>query len=850
MPFGRNKDFIGRENVLQQILRVLPPGADDYDCQRVVIEGLGGVGKTQIALEAAFRVRNEFSDCSVFWVPAVDATAFENAYREIGQQLKISGIGEDNADVKLLVKTALSESDSSWLLIVDNADDIQLLYEKTESTALIDYLPFNRKGSILFTTRNHEVTAWLDIPGRNVFTIEEMSRDEAVEMLKRYLKESQTRDVESMNRLLDFLTSLPLAIRQASAYMARTGISTTRYLQHCQSSDVKLVKLLSKDFMDRSRYKIGRNPVATTWLISFDHISRDNKLATQYLRFMSFLAEKDIPASLLPPAGGKLEDNEDDALEKEEAIGILKAYAFISERTESGSFDMHRLVRLVIQNWLKQEANGMHVSHVIQRLAHVFPFPRHENRELWIKYLPHAQTALGFLEDGGGMKVDSDLLSNIGSSLGRLGKFQQSAVIHQQTLELREKVLGKEHPSTLTSMNNLAKMLHSQGKHEQAGQIHRQTLQLRENTLGKDHPDTLDSMNNVAEVLRRLGNYEEARQLYQQTLKLRQEVLGKEHRDTLDTMNNLALALHSLGKYSEAEKIHRDEWKLSEKILGREHPETLESMNNLALLLNSQGKYNEAEQMHREEWKLTEKVLGKEHPSTLISRYNLANALHHLGNYDEAAQMHRQTLELAEKVLGKEHPDTMESMSALAQVLESQGKFEEAYLIQKQASDGYNRLLGHEHPDTLWSMTNLAVTLHRLGKYDEAEQMQRQTLELTEKVLGKEHRGTLESMNALGQILESQGKFREAHLVQRQALDGYNRLLGSEHPDTLGSMNNLAVVLYGLGQYDEAERMQRQTLELREKVLGKGHPDTLASRNMLMERLKAKEEATNCILSA
>jgi len=342
VPFGRNRDFVGRESILAQLLESIPPGRNKDDCQWTAIEGLGGVGKTQIALEAAFRVRREHPDCSIFWVPAVDATSFENAYREIGRRLNVKGIEEDKADIKALVKAGLSQdSVGSWLLIIDNADDIALLFDG--GAGLLDYLPFNLNGSILLTTRNHEVLTKLDVPSQSIIAPAEMSRAEAVELLEKNLKESQ-RDTPSTTSLLDFLANLPLAIKQASAYMAKIGISASKYLDHCRSSDKSMIKLLSKDFEDRGRYKTIRNPIATTWLISFEQISRDNQLAAFYLRFMCFLAEKDIPVSLLPEA--------DDELEMVEAIATLKAYAFIGPRKGEDSFDMHRLVRLAMQNWL------------------------------------------------------------------------------------------------------------------------------------------------------------------------------------------------------------------------------------------------------------------------------------------------------------------------------------------------------------------------------------------------------------------------------------------------------------------------------------------------------------------
>ena len=345
VPFDLNKNFVGREPILQQLVEKADPHADTRCTQRTAVEGLGGVGKTQIALEAACRIRDKHPDCSVFWVPAVDITSFEKAYREIGRELKINGIDEDKGDVKQLVKAALSHRGcSTWFLVVDNADDKKLLLDKTASS-LAQHLPFNNNGSILFTAQNHEVAVDLvDSPSEDIILIDRMSDAEARELLTRDLKDKQVRDAISVASLLNFLTNLPLAIKQATAYIAKTGITVARYIDYCRSSNENTIRLLSRDFEDRTRYKESKNPVATTWLISFEHLSRDTPLAAQYLRFLCFLAEEDIPMSLLPLAN--------DEIKADEAIGALTAYAFITQREAEESFDIHRLVRLATQNWV------------------------------------------------------------------------------------------------------------------------------------------------------------------------------------------------------------------------------------------------------------------------------------------------------------------------------------------------------------------------------------------------------------------------------------------------------------------------------------------------------------------
>jgi hypothetical protein len=254
---------------------------------------------------------------------------------------------------------------SRWLLIVDNTDDVGLLFG---TAALCDYLPFNPQGSVLFTTRNHEAVAKLDIPPRNIITAAKMSETEALEMMQTNLKESQTRDHDSTTRWLELLAYLPLVIKQASAYITKTGMSTIRYLHHCRTRDQRLIDLLSQETEYRGRYKGMNNAIATTWLVSFNHILRDRPLAADILQMISFFVEKNIPLLLF------LQGN--DELEVDEAIGTLKAYAFITEREDGHSFDVHRLVQLATRKWLRmggRQAQWMHVT--IQRLRRDISLP-------------------------------------------------------------------------------------------------------------------------------------------------------------------------------------------------------------------------------------------------------------------------------------------------------------------------------------------------------------------------------------------------------------------------------------------------------------------------------------------
>ncbi|KAK2044847.1 kinesin light chain [Colletotrichum somersetense] len=599
VPFERNETFVGRDVILAQLLERIPPTTNKDACQRTAIVGLGGIGKTQVAIEAAYRVRDTHPDCSVFWVPAVNTVMFENAYREIGRALNVRHMKDDQADVKSLVKTALERKEvCSWLLIVDNADDMELMYARPK---LASYLPSSRNGSILLTTRNYQAAAKFSrFPPLN---LQEIGSREAAQLLCNGLSESQTNDKQSTTQLLEHLTYLPLALRQASAYMASNkNVTVSKYLGYCQQSNSKMVKLLSKDFEDQDRYESILNPVATTWLISFKHILRDNPLAARYLSFMCYLAEKDIPRALLPP--GEDGTDTDDEMEVDEAIGTLIAYAFITKRDVEDRFDIHRLVRLVMRTWLReQEKEKKEITETICWLSESCPLPDHQNKEVWMAYLPHAQAALQLRDWCTDAKALRKLLYITEQSNTLLGKYGD------------------------TDLSNLAHLFKKQGKYNETEQLNRQALKLKKKVLGLENPETLASMNNLAVVLKSQGKHYEAEQMYRQTVKLKEKVLIPENLETLASMDNLAVILRRQGKYDEAEQIHQQVLELFEKVLGAENPSTLISMHNLAVVLESQGKYDEAEQMYRQTVKLKEKVLGPENPETLISMNNLANLL-------------------------------------------------------------------------------------------------------------------------------------------------------------------------------------------------------------------------------
>jgi tetratricopeptide (TPR) repeat protein len=746
-------------------------------CQRLAISGLGGAGKSTIALEYAYRTRAHHPNRAIFWVTALSLEAFDEAYKEIGEILQIPGIKGKEADVRQLVMRKLSEESSmEWLLIIDNADDHDSFYNWTKDS-LHRYVPESTQGSILLTTRDHTVAT--KFASQNVISLAEMSDVDALDLVTNSLQEKQLseRDSANITKLLTLLVKLPLAIIQATAYMNMTSTSISRYLEIYENSYDDSIELLSRLELEEGYLKIQK-PVATTWNISFARIRSRKKLAADYLCFISCIREQNIPFDLLPSASS--------LLEKEEALGTLKSYGFIKQREGERSYDMHQLVHKATRNWLSNNGElSKHTDRTLKRIAKVFPDGEHETRAIWTLYLPHAIEVVDSSCMSGDKSVSiakADLLNDIGRcefSMGQVDKGMERVI---QALNLRRDLLGNEHGATLTSMNDLGTALFDQGRYVEAEKMHRETLNLNERVRGKEHIETLKSMGNLGQTLEALGKYLEAEEMHRKTLALQQKTLGKEHPVTLISMNDLGVVLSRQGKHVEAEEMHRETLDLNQRVRGREHTETLNSMSNLGEVFWSLQRYAEAEDMQRKTLALRQRILGKKHPSTLVSMNILGKALIGLERYVEAEEMHRKTLALRQKVLGKEHPVTLISMNDLGVALSLQGKHAEAEEMHRETLDLNQRVRGKEHTDTLKSMSNLGKVLQRLKRYAEAEDMERKTLALRQRVLGKKHPDTISSMKTLAGLLKNQNKHVESNQLYDQ-LWQFERERSRDHRD-------------------------------------------------------------------
>ncbi|KAL8296023.1 hypothetical protein RB600_001489 [Gaeumannomyces tritici] len=762
IPFPRNEALVERGGILPELERLLPSRAES---QTAALWGLGGSGKTQMALEYAYR-RWHSAPCSVFWVHADNETTFARDYQLIAKKL---GVPADLKGEELLAAVrARLEAEPSWVLILDNADNIGLFGAGRRAPGgqprratdhapnLHEFVPRGPTGTVLWTSRDEGIAGRLVVAERTI-NVARMEADEAARLLEK-MRNKAIDDAErdDASALLAELDWLPLAISQAAAYMRRTRTPIKEYLSKLKGGKRRW-RILRASEPDVHRRCEVSNSILETWSISIEHIRQENELAYHVLHVLAFFDNQNIPEQMLKKvakyrdirrANGRSSDSEDeDAID---AAARLREFSFLSLRTSDWgpAYEMHKLVQEATRYGLGAKGDEAYFAKAALRVVNgLFPQRR---RELWgegEKYLVHAQQ-VGEWAELCGEKEAAALLSRISDYLYDRGRWREKEPVDERAYGLRKRVLGDKHPDTIGSMAELATTYYKQGRYDEAEKISVEVLALRRDVLGDKHPDTIRSMANLAATYHALGRYDEAEKISVEVLALRRDVLGDKHPDTIGSMASLATTYHALGRYDEAEKILVEVLALRRDVLGDKHPDTIRSMANLAATYHALGRYDEAEKISVEVLALRRDVLGDKHPDTIGSMADLATTYHTLGRYDEAEKIKVEVLALRRDVLGDKHPDTIESMASLAATYYALGRYE-AEKIHVEVLALRRDVLGDKHPDTIRSMYGLAITWNSLGRYDEALEMMDDCVRLQSRVLGSNHPHTQDSLRVL-----------------------------------------------------------------------------------------------------
>ncbi|BBE50463.1 Photosystem I assembly protein Ycf3 [Ferriphaselus amnicola] len=413
------------------------------------------------------------------------------------------------------------------------------------------------------------------------------------------------------------------------------------------------------------------------------------------------------------------------------------------------------------------------------------------------------------------------------------GDYQGAATLAEQTLEIREKILGPQHAATATSLNNLAAAYKALKQYDKALPLYLRALEIREKVLGFEHTATAQSLSNLAVLYEATGQDEKSLPLRQRILAIREKTLGAEHGETAASLNNLATLYEKLGQRDQAMPLYQRAAAIKAKASGAESVETAQQLNIQALTYRIQEQYDKALPLLLRALPIYEKTLGAEHPETVGCLDDLAGLYVKLVEYEKALPYYQRALAIREKTLGPEHSELAETLNALAKLHEEMGQYSGAAPYYQRALAIREKTLGREHADTLLSMNDLAGLHYKFGQYDQALQLYQRVLSVREKTLGPNHSQTAVSLEGLGLVYADLSQYDKALPLYQRALQIREKAFGLEHPTVASSLNNLASLYRSLGQYEKALPLYQQALAIDENALGKEHPDTATDLNNL-----------------
>ena len=600
VPHIRNPNFTGRGPLLDNLRDNLTSGQPAAVTQ--AIAGLGGVGKTQLATEYAYRYAAEYS--LVWWLPSEEPATLAATYAALAQRLDLP---EKDATEQSVIIAAVHEwlrQNGDWLLIFDNA---------SKPADLRDYLPGSRAGHVLITSRNPN---WGGIA--DPLEVEVFQRDESVEFLIRRTNRTYQ---AAAGELAEALGDLPLALEQAGAYMEQTGASFARYLELFQTHQQELLRRGST----AQGYEYT---VATTWEIALQQLPT---AAADLLNLCGFLAPVDIPRGIIEKGTVHLPDSlaavVADDLAFEDTFGDLRRYSLME--VGDNSWSVHRLVQGVVRDRLAEDDRGTWAESAARLVNGAFPFDIQRNVDGWplcARLLPHALAASAEAENlGVAAEATGPLLTAAGSYLGVRADFASARSAYERALAISEQALGPDHPTVATRLYNLGSILHHLGDPVGAKVQIERALAISEANYGPQHSHVAFGLNNLGAVLRDQEDLAGAKECYERVVAIFEATLRPDDPIVATGLNNLGMVLLDLGDLAGAKRHIERALSIDEGAYGPDHPDVAIRLNNLAGVLLALGDLAGARKRYERALRILTERLGEEHPTTVRVRNNLAS---------------------------------------------------------------------------------------------------------------------------------------------------------------------------------------------------------------------------------
>jgi tetratricopeptide (TPR) repeat protein len=714
LPYAPLGDLLkGRDDDLQQLQQQLGPIPENAAnaSTAVALIGMGGVGKTRLAIEHAWR--NAARRSAVLFAPASTPEALNRTLAGLAAVLDLPEKDATEEAVQRQAVIGWLGSHPGWLLILDGID------AKAAAQAVEALLPQISGGQVLFTTR---LSKWSAAVQR--LPLEVLGTEAAAAfLLERTASGRREEPADSANarELAQDLDGLALALEQAGAYIDERGISISRYRKDWQERRERVLSWFDPQLMQYPE------SVATTWLTSFQQLSAS---AQTLLRRLAWLSPEPIPESLLEVAVPKGDGDTAEPIEAMDALVELDRFSLVSRSRQSDSFLLHRLVQEVgRQGQLKAPATSQ-LEPALRWLDEAFQGDPEDVRS-WPVLDPlaaHAQAVADFADGAGLADPTSRLMNQLGLLLKSKAAYAEAEPLLRRALAIFEAAFGPDHPIVATVLNNLARLLQATNRLAEAEPLLRRALAITEAAYGPEHPTVAIRLNNLAGLLQATNRLEEAEPLLRRALAIFEAAYGPDHPNVATALNNLAQLLQATNRLAEAEPLMRRVVVIDEAAYGPDHPDVGIALNNLAQLLQATNRLAKAEPLLRRALAIFEAAYGPHHPNVATALNNLAKLLKDTNRLAEAEPLLRRALAIFEAAYGPDHPNVATALNNLAQLLQATNRLAEAEPLYRHALAIDEAAYGPDHPDVGIALNNLAKLLKDTNRLAEAEPLMRRGL--------------------------------------------------------------------------------------------------------------------------
>lgn len=800
----RNPNFVGREELLDELEHRLTRATTAVVPHS--LQGMGGVGKTQLAVEFAYRRR---SDCDlIWWIPADGPAQIQRSLTELAARLRLPVEGEAATAVRGALEALRTGTPcGNWLLVFDNA---------AEPAEITPFLPVDGPGRVLVTSRS---SAWRT-DRDSALAVDVFDRRESTELLRRRGPEGLSAgDAEA---IAERLGDLPLAIEQTAVWLRETLMPPDRWLELFEEKAADLLES-ARPGADYPR------SVAATMNLSLERLRETDPAALHLLRVCAFFAPQPVPRRLfygarnleVPPELGELLA---DPVKLGRALRAVDQYALVKLDHRDESFRLHQLVQETVKLPLTAEERESLRHQARMLLANLDPRDpcATPNWPRYTEFLPHvwATDLVGCSDDRGRELVVGEM-----QFLALWGGYQEGHALGEEALRRWTRDLGPEHPQTLRASLIHAEILRKIGRFQDAYELCTRTLEALTRTRGPDDEQTLEARNILSWDLRNLGEFHQAVQVSAEAAEKHERLFGRDDPLTLGAMRLHAVGLRLTGRFQESLAIDEYNFHRQQELLGPENTTTIGSRHGCAIGLMESGRYREAEAELEHLLDQVNLIREPRSPARISVLMSLAVAKRRTGRPHTSRELSLEAWTLARERSGPDNPLTMRTAACHAVSLRVAGETDSSLELCSDTRQRYQRIFGGHHPHYAGTTVNLAVTLRLLGRVPEARRLDEEAIAILDDRLGPDHPNTIACAVNLASDLFGGGDATAATQRDTDTLHRCRQAFPVNHPLTLAVRRNLALDRHECPTM-EADEELAEVHRLYQEVFGPRHPST------------------------